>query len=82
MSDNNFKQTYKETVISGIISILAECDNDDFDVVTVALKTLASIIEGRNENVDPKLMSDIETCLIGLGGHCDRILAKQGGDSS
>lgn len=36
-----------------------ECDNEDFDVVSVALKTLASIVDNRNENIDPKLLANI-----------------------
>lgn len=39
---------FKEPAISGIISILNDCDNDDFDLVTLALKTLASIVDARN----------------------------------
>lgn len=49
-------------------------------MVTVALKTLATIVDSRNENLDPKLMADVEACLMGLGGHCDKVLSKPGGE--
>lgn len=65
-----------------MIGILNDCDNDDFDVVTVALKTLAAIVDSRNENLDPKLMADVETCLMGLGGHCDKVLSRPGGEAA
>lgn len=48
MADNTFRQNFKEPIIAGVIGILNDCDNDDFDLVALALKTLASIIEGRN----------------------------------
>jgi len=70
---------FKEPIISGIIAILNDCDNDDFDLVTLALKTLATIIEGRNENLDPKLFAEIENCLMNLGSHCDRVISSVAG---
>lgn len=69
-------------IITGVISILNECENDDFDVVTVALKTLATIIDNRNENLDPKMLAEVENCLMNLGGHCDRVLSNLSGDTS
>ncbi len=68
------RQMYKETIIGAVIAILDECDNQDFDVVTIALKTLATIIDSRNQNIDPLIMNQIETCLVNLGSHCDHIM--------
>lgn len=48
LTDGAFKQQYKEPIIAGVISILNECDNEDFDVVTLALKTLSCIVDARN----------------------------------
>lgn len=55
-----FRQQFKEPAIQGIVSILNDCDNDDFDLVTLALKTLAAVVDARNENIDPKLLAEIE----------------------
>ena len=74
-----FRQNFKEPIIAGVIGILNDCDNDDFDLVALALKTLASIIEARNENLDPKVFAEIETCLINLGSHCDKVISSISG---
>jgi hypothetical protein len=47
--------------------------------VALALKTLASIIDARNENIDPKLLTEVENCLMNLGSHCDKVIASVSG---
>lgn len=59
LADDEFKSSYRFSLVSSIIEILKDCQNDDFDVVTVGLKALFIIIDNRTENIDPKQLSEI-----------------------
>lgn len=39
------------------------------------MKTLSSVVDARNENIDPRLLGDIENCLMNLGSHCDKYIS-------
>lgn len=45
--------------------------------MTVGLKALAVLLEAGNENIDPDSLANIETCLMNLGSHCDRIMINK-----
>lgn len=57
LMDDEFKSQYRSTLIDMIICILRECQDEDFDVVTVALKALSIIIDSRSENIDPNQLA-------------------------
>lgn len=59
LADDEFKSAFRCQLISSIVEIMKECQSEDFDVVTVALKALFIIIDNRTENIDPKQLSEI-----------------------
>jgi hypothetical protein len=64
-------------IIGSVLEILNECESEDFDLVTVGLKALAVLLEAGNENIDPENLANIESCLMNLGSHCDRIMISK-----
>lgn len=81
-ADENFKNNNKQDLINTILSILSECQSEDFDIVTVSLKALSIIMEGNTVGIDPKQLTEIENCLVSLGSNCDQVLMIPEADRS
>lgn len=59
-----------------MLDILRECSSDDFDIVTIGLRCLGGVVEGGTENLDGKLLKDIEDALQKIGGQCDLLMVR------
>jgi hypothetical protein len=47
LADDEFRSANRSNLINRIVEILRECENEDFDVATVALKALFIIVDNR-----------------------------------
>lgn len=47
LADDQFKSANRGNIINSLVEILKECQGEDFDVATVALKALFIIIDNR-----------------------------------
>lgn len=76
LADTDFKARYKLDIVYAVLDILRECSADDFDVVAIGLRCLGGVVEGGTENLDGKLLRDVEDALQRLGGQCDLLMVR------